>query len=179
MREDTTEETSDPFDLLAPIAPRRSMKTTDECTQTTTTVDSAPVKTDGITMQKSASLTRGEDGRHDRTTNTMTMDELCARVRALESIAREGFAACEERIEKLTRAVETLASVAALKERNDEERRDGRRRGGWQSEIHGEEYGGGSTSDEYRAEDEVEGEDEDGDESEEGEEDRDDAGLSQ
>ena len=117
----THERTDDPFDLLAPIARAAKPAVVDADAAR----DSA--RDVGTTTTTPTTETRETTTRDERAVKDIVdaLGDVLARVRALESIAREGFVETSRRLETLTRQVASLServeSLARDEEEEDEE----------------------------------------------------------
>ena len=102
---DDDREQRDPFELLAPIA-RRAPRERERATVKTADEDAERISTTKTNARRAETTTEGANARADE-----AIEDVTARVRALEAIAREGFA-------EMSAALRTLTGqVAALSER--------------------------------------------------------------
>ena len=117
----------DPFDLLAPInrAPPPATSASGAA-KTVTARSSAPPPPPPTTTYNLATERDETTQTTDEGVASSQMDELIARVRALEALAREGFAAhtravktLAERVEALTGRLETLERIATITRGDD------------------------------------------------------------
>ena len=123
VRDETSERAEDPFDLLAPIAKPTVIdaeKVDDTARDSSSTFGTrATMTTPRATTETIETTTRGESATKDIVD---ALGDVLARVRALESIAREGFVETSRRLETLTRQVASLSErVDALAGGEEEE----------------------------------------------------------
>ena len=123
VRDETSERAEDPFDLLAPIAKPTVVdaeKVDDTARDSSSTFGTrATMTTPRATTETIETTTRGESATKDIVD---ALGDVLARVRALESIAREGFVETSRRLETLTRQVASLSErVDALAGGEEEE----------------------------------------------------------
>ena len=123
----THERTDDPFDLLAPIARAAKPAVVDADAARDSARDVGTTRATTTTPTTETTETTETTTRDERAVKDIVdaLGDVLARVRALESIAREGFVETSRRLETLTRQVASLServeSLARDEEEEDEE----------------------------------------------------------
>jgi len=119
----THERTDDPFDLLAPIARAAKPAVVDADAARDSARDVGTTRATTTTPTTETTETTETTTRDERAVKDIVdaLGDVLARVRALESIAREGFVETSRRLETLTRQVASLSERVESLARDEEE----------------------------------------------------------